>query len=325
MSDEQLLRIEEQAAAFVARMDAEEWSQADETEFQQWLQLDVRHRGIFLQTHAAWIALDSRDEMMPMSPESDVEPEAEEIGRTPFGRRAVLLGGGGALAAAAAGVFLLGRGTSYSTELGEIRRVPLADGSSAAINSASQLTVVLSEKRRDVRLVKGEAWFRVAKDASRPFVVEAGSVLVRAVGTAFSVRRRADGAEVIVSEGVVEGWAAGADGHRVRLEAGQRAFIGNNSAISVKEDTVAGADRALAWREGFIDLAGVSVQNAIEDFNRYNGRKLVLDDPALGGEQVDGIFRTDDPLGFARAVGRIFDASVIDTDPATIRIGPKEK
>lgn len=321
MSDEQLSQIEEQAAAFVARIDSGNWSVADETDLQEWLQLDIRNRGIFLQAHAAWIALDSGDETMSTSPKSAVE----EIVKAPFGRRTVILGGGGALAAAATGILLLRQGTTYSTDLGEIRRVPLADGSSTAINSASQLTVILSEKLRDVRLIKGEAWFRVAKDASRPFVVEAGSVLVRAVGTAFSVRRRADGAEVIVSEGVVEGWAAGADGHRVRLEAGQRAFIGNNSAISVKEDTVAAADRALAWREGFIDLAGVSVQDAIDDFNRYNGRKLVLDDPALGAEQVDGIFRTDDPLGFARAVGRIFDTSVIETDAATIRIGPKEK
>lgn len=310
-----------QAAAFVARMDAGNWTLADEAELQQWLRLDIRHHGILLQTQASWIALDD--------PQHDMAVPEAITGRFPrmprIGRRSLVLGGG-ALAASIAGAFLLtGKGTTYSTDLGEIRRVPLADGSSTAINSASQLTVILSEKRRDVHLAKGEAWFRVAKDASRPFVVEAGPVLVRAVGTAFSVRKRANGAEVIVSEGVVEGWTVGADGHRVRLTAGQRAFIGNNSAINVSDESIAAADRALAWREGFIDLAGESIEDAVSDFNRYNQRKLVLGDPALAREQVDGIFRTDDPLGFAHAVGRIFAARVEDSDPAIIRIIGPEK
>ncbi len=312
---------ESQAAAFVARMDTGYWSRADEAELQKWLRADHRNHGLLLQVQAHWIALDGAG--------SDTSREKEEglaLMRLPrVGRRSVLMGGG-ALAASVAGAFLiLGRGTTYSTDVGEIRRVPLADGSSAAINSASQLTVRLSERQRDVQLTQGEAWFRVAKDARRPFVVEAGSVRVRAVGTAFSVRRHPNGADVIVSEGIVEGWASGADGHRVRLSAGQRAFIADNSAITVEKEDLADADRALAWREGFIDLAGMSVSAAVADFNRYNMRKLVLDDPALGSEQIDGIFRTDDPEGFAHAVGRIFGARIDMSDAAKIRIGQSEK
>ncbi len=308
---------EMQAAAFVARMDSGHWSEGDEAELQDWLRADYRRHGLLLQAQAGWMTLGAADGTM--------QPIDKGLSPIRLGRRSMMLGGG-ALAASIAGAFLLiGRGTTYSTDLGEIRRVPLADGSSAAINSASQLVVTLSEQRRDVHLTKGEAWFRVAKDPKRPFVVEAGSVLVRAVGTAFSVRRRTDGAEVIVSEGVVEGWASGAEGHRVRLTAGQRAFIADNSAIIVQNDELADADRALAWREGFIDLAGTSVSDAVEDFNRYNRRKLVLDDPGLGREQIDGIFRTDDPLGFAHAVGRIFEAQIDMSDPAKIRIKRQEK
>src|SRR3546814_2061558 len=103
-------------------------------------------------------------------------------------------------------VMLLG-GTSYATSVGEIRRVPLADGSIAAINTASAIDVKLDDAARHVRVVEGEAWFQVARDKQRPFVVAAGRARVRAVGTAFSVRRRAGGADVLVTEGEVEVWA----------------------------------------------------------------------------------------------------------------------
>src|SRR3546814_10232647 len=113
----------------------------------------------------------------------------------------------------AGGVMLLG-GTSYATSGGEIRRGPLADGSIAAINTASAIDVKLDDAARHVRVVEGEAWFQVARDKQRPFVVAAGRARVRAVGTAFSVRRRAGGADVLVTVGGVEVWADGAERHR---------------------------------------------------------------------------------------------------------------
>jgi transmembrane sensor len=212
-------------------------------------------------------------------------------------------------------------GTTYRTELGEIRRVPLSDGSTALINSDSEVRVKLAERRRNVRLANGEAWFRVAKDPHRPFVVQAGQIVVQAVGTAFSVRRRDQGADVIVTEGVVEVWAAPADGYKTRLEAGQRAFIGDNAAVHLAKESTASVERALAWRVGSIDLAGETLAMAVEDFNRYNHRKLILLDQRLANEQFDGTFRTDDPEGFAASVGRSFGVPVYAQDPGEIRIG----
>jgi ferric-dicitrate binding protein FerR (iron transport regulator) len=106
------------------------------------------------------------------------------------GRRG-LIAGLGAAAAACVAVVVGPRlfSARYGTALGEIRRVPLSDGSMAAINTDTALDVAMSPRLRHVKLDKGEAWFEVAKDARRPFVVESGPVRVRAVGTAFSVRR----------------------------------------------------------------------------------------------------------------------------------------
>lgn len=190
----------------------------------------------------------------------------------------------------------------YDTGIGEIRRVQLTDGSSALINTSSALDFDAGSNRRRVRLGEGEAWFKVAKDRARPFVVEAGAVRVQAVGTAFSVRRRANGADVLVTEGVVESWVVGAEGHRVRIGAGERAFVADNAAIDTRPSDPAEIDRMLAWRNGKIDLNGETLGWAAAEFNRYNRRQQVVVDPSIADERLYGVFRIDDPAAFVTAV-----------------------
>lgn len=309
--------IDDIAAHWVARMDSDSWTDADDAELGRWCALDPRHAGALLQAQALWATL-GEEQAAEAGNDGDVE-----IPQRAVWSRRWMLGGSGALAASvAAAIFFRSPDTSYATAVGEIRRVPLADGSTAAINTDSKIAVALAETRRSVTLEKGEAWFQVAKDAKRPFVVEAGNVLVQAVGTAFSVRRREGGADVIVTEGVVEAWAKGADGQKIRITAGDMAFIADNAAVErgTVADNAPTAERALAWRSGKIDLAGTRVDEAIAEFNRYNVRQIVLRDPALAAERVDGVFRTDDPIGFARVIAGSFDASLDVSNSAEIRI-----
>lgn len=314
MAQHEASQNEHEAALWVVRMDADDWSEDQEADLQAWLAAEPRRAGALLQAQAAWMTLDK--------PEASHAALDEPAPSLRFNRRHLMIGGGAAIAASiAGGLFLLGGGTHYSTGVGEIRRVPLADGSTAAINTASTIEINLANVRREVRIAQGEAWFQVAKDPKRPFVVEAGRVRVQAVGTAFSVRRRDDGADILVTEGVVEAWVDGAEGHKIRLAAGSRAFVANNAAIRQEPAAPSSVDRALAWRSGKIDLVGEPLAGAIAEFNRYNHRKLVLVDPALGGEQFDGVFRTDDPEGFALAVKSISDVPVDLSSPDEIRIG----
>jgi transmembrane sensor len=303
--------LSDEATTWLARMDAGTWSDADEQALQAWLAEDPRRRGALLQAEAAWLTLD------PPSATA-IEPS---IRRLRFSRRSALAIGGASIAASLTAGLLWFRSASYTTEVGEIRRVPLADGSVAAINTASRIEVAMAEARREVRLDRGEAWFQVAKDPKRPFLVEAGRVRVQAVGTAFSVRRRDDGADILVSEGVVEAWADGAEGNRIRLVAGRRAFVGENAAIRQEPAEPSSVDRTLAWRAGKIDLAGNSLTEAIAEFNRHNQRKIYLADPALGHEQFDGLFRTDDPEGFAVAIKNSLQVEIDLSDSDRIRIG----
>ena len=307
--------IEEAAVRWVWRLDREGRTPELQAELDAWLAGDTRRQGAFLQAEATWAVLDRGQQLATVVP---LEPRRP---RRLMSRRAMLAGGGGAIAASLAGISYVALPRErYDTAQGEIRRVPLKDGSIAAINTASQVEVDLKSDVRRVKLSRGEAWFQVAKNPDRPFVVEAGRVRVRAIGTAFSVRRYGNGADVLVSEGVVEAWVEGADGHRVQIAAGEKAFVADNAAISEHKAGPSAIDRQLAWRGGKIDLAGETLAEAAEEFNRYNTRKLVVPDPRLAQERFYGVFRTDDPEGFANAVKQSLGAAVDAENPAEIRI-----
>jgi transmembrane sensor len=308
--------IEAAAARWVVRLDRDGRTPELEAELEAWQADDPRRRGALLQAEAAWAMLDRGSQL------TGAAPVAPPKRARPLPRRALLAGGGAAIAASLAGVAYLGLARErYRTAVGEIRRVPLADGSTAAINTTSVIEVAMTPRRRVVRLDRGEAWFQVAKNPQRPFLVEAGRIRVQAVGTAFAVRRQAAGAEVLVTEGVVEAWTVGAEGQRARISAGGRAFVADNAAVEREAASADDVDRALAWRVGKIDLAGETLLEAANEFNRYNARKLRVTDPRLAQERLYGVFRTDDPAGFASAVRQSLGADVSFEDPDEIRIG----
>ena len=308
-----LEKMHSEAALWVAQMDADRWTDADEARLQAWLAEDPMHPGALLQAQAAWHSFDALSQQKPAP--------VGGLGRL-MQRRELLLAGAGSLMAAsiAAGAVILS-GNRYRTVVGEIRHLPLPDGSVATINTDSDVNVRFAGQQRTVKISEGEAWFQVAKDPSRPFVVEAGNVRVRAVGTAFSVRRRDNGADVLVTEGIVEAGTDMPNQPKLRLVAGQQAFIGERSPARVETVQAASVERTLAWREGMIDLSGDPLANAVAEFNRYNRRQLVIVDSRLGVERFDGVFRIDDPVGFATAVKMTLGVPVDFSQSEEIRIG----
>ncbi len=256
--------------------------------------------------------------------DSWVRDESGGSGEPPrISRRALLWGGGALGTAMAAGlgglIFLRAGVETIGTAIGEVRRVPLADGSVATINTASRLAVAMAPERRTVLIEDGEAWFQVAHDRTRPFLVEAGNVRVQAVGTAFSVRLYPTGAAILVTEGAVETWLAGRETARTLIAAGARSFVAEGMAAITAVPAAEEIDRALAWRSGELALNGESLDHAVAEINRYNRRRLVIADPALGREPLVGYFRTNEPENFGRAVAAMLGARVID-EGETLRL-----
>jgi len=199
------------------------------------------------------------------------------------------------------------------TAKGELRKVPLADQSVATINSGSQLEFRQTPQKRQVRLTRGEAWFEVAKDKSKPFIVDAGEVLVRAVGTAFCVRRYKNGAEVLVTEGTVEVWSKDGTAQKRLLTAGDQTFVEDHASdISVARQPRE-VERKLAWREGKLIFNNQTLSEAVADFNRYSQRKIVIVDPQLWNRKLVGQYQIDEPELFAKDVCKFLDVPIMIT------------
>jgi transmembrane sensor len=296
--------------------DAAEWAVKRETrgsdplflaELDTWLGADPRRAGALLRAEAALSYL-NRGRALGGG-------QANTMRVPRIGRRSLLIGGGVAALAASIGglALLLPREQSIETMVGEIRKVPLADGSVVAVNTASEVVVALTSDTRRLMLAKGEAWFKVAPDTRRPFLVEAGAVRVQALGTAFSVRRQDNGAYILVTEGTVEIWTVGEENHRIKVSAGNKALLGAGrppQAVAANSEI----ENSLAWRNGEIVLYGQSLADAAAEFNRYNTRKVVVSDPQLAAETMVGRFNADEPEAFARAAALATGARVRQTD-----------
>jgi len=223
---------------------------------------------------------------------------------------------------ASAGLFAVRHGQTFRTAVGERRRVRLADGSHVILNTASELSVCFSRRLREVRLIAGEALFEVAPDPARPFLVSAGGVVVRALGTAFNVRRRGGLAEVTVTEGVVA-IGGSPDASLARLRAGQAAVAGADAVSELILDTDALQART-AWRRGLIELRGETLEAAVAEFNRYSEHKLVVADPSIAGIRVGGAFGTNEADKFVAALELGFPVAAQHGDDGVTRLVRRE-
>jgi len=331
--------------------------------FDEWLRRSPEHIQAYLEVSAAWSELPTAD------PEGRIDVTTLVVrARASADDNVVALGGRGecasppgvargqiaprrrslpALAASISfAVVLLGlwfvalRADTYSTGIGEQRTVRLADGSTVELNALSMISVRLSKTLRDIELARGQALFHVAKDRTRPFMVQSEGVTVRAVGTQFDVYRKRNGTTVTVLEGEVAvvpkrdsrtkpqedsapsilgsraDEAAGTNGATILVSAGEQVTV---TPHEVQKRHKADVTAATAWVEQRLIFDATPLGDVADEFNRYNTRKLVIADPALRSVGISGVYSTADPaslVGFLRAQSNL---QVTETD-AEIRV-----
>jgi len=294
--------IDAEAARWVVRLDRGELSPAEHAALDAWLAGDTRHFGAFAKARAVSTLVD-RAAALQAGGAAELSPPAG----VPRARARVVhwtMAAGAVMAAVTLGLLVLGSPPSHSTRLGETRVVPLQDGSVVTLNTNTRIGIRYSEERRDIELLGGEALFDVASDAVRPFVVTAGDTTVRAVGTSFTVRRLPrQPVEVLVREGVVEVLRPEVPvAPKVQVVANTRALVPESAPIEIQPVDTAAVNRELSWRMGRLAFEGESLREAAEMFSRYSDIRIMIDDPAVAERTITGLYMSNDPVGFSRAV-----------------------
>jgi transmembrane sensor len=302
--------LEAEAAAWAARLDA---GSAYPQELDAWLAQEPRHAGALLRAQAA-LALFAPEADAHANANANAEDDKVAEAKPVRKRRAAWFTGAAALAAsiAAALVWFGMPGEHYQTQVGEVRSLALEDGSSLSLDADSRIEVAYGSAFRDIHLQSGKALFRAVHRPDRPFRVIVDDILVTDIGTAFQVIDDAEGnrVEVLVTEGSVRVAYAGG---QVDLVAGQRAAFPKSGATSRIDRRVLAPediDRALAWRDGRLDLAGETLASAVAEINRHSRLRVHIADPALAREPLYGSFRLDDATGFAHAAAASLSVAV---------------
>lgn len=177
----------------------------------------------------------------------------------------------------------------FATAIGVRHDLQLADGSLLEISPASRVEVSLNDQRRNINLQQGAAYFRVAKDQTRPFEVRIGAASVIAVGTEFNIDKTADQIEVTVYEGAIEVREHPAARPHL-LRAGERALIGTGGirTLTVK------LNELVDWRSGWLEVDDGKLGALVDQLNRYSSKPIHLQDHTLAGMPVAGRFRLKD-------------------------------
>lgn len=337
--------IDAEAAAWVARFDAGEVSAKDQAAFQEWLNRSALHRSAIAEYGNLWLEFDTLKQLTEGG--ETVQAPVTQVGHPRLLVRArpwfaacaaVAIAGVGGMAffqpqpqTHPTRVATLATPENYASPrlfyesaVGAQKRVTLADGTSVILNTNSRLEVNFSANRRDIRLVRGEAYFDVVHDKTRPFTVYARDYVVRDIGTAFAVHLSKEGlVEVGVTKGSVEVTpartaASGPVKSLGILEAGQNIVLGQK-VEHVEAMVSADMGRKLAWRQGDLIYTGQPLKEVLADVSRYSDIKIELADPELENLPVGGAFRTDQIGAIFAALENNFGVHAEWIDPQHVR------
>jgi transmembrane sensor len=290
--------------------------------FETWLTANPAHRVAYASVERAWEGIASAGvdnrilAMRRAALAAPRHPRATWIRPTAVAASAIVVAG------LVAGALLRHRPVSadpnaaeFATQVGERSNITLADGSSVVLDTDSRIKVAFDGRVRRVRLLAGQAWFEVAKNQPRPFVVEAGDRKVTAHGTAFDVRLDDhDRVQVTLIEGRVSVEALNPTGaaptipvdHEDLLPGDQLVVVGARPATKRRTDVT----KATSWREGQIIFDDDTLATAVAEVNRYSVKKIVLTDPRLASLRVSGVFIAGHSDSFVETVTGNFPIKV---------------
>jgi transmembrane sensor len=315
--------IEGKAAEWLMRREQPQWSEADQAALDGWLHESIAHKAAFWRLEHTW---QMADRIGAFAARDNISRPRRMSLPLKWWQASALAA---SLLLAIALIGLHSRPTSapqpradiFDTGVGGHRIVTLADGSRIELNTTTMLRTLISNKRRDVWLDRGEAFFDVAHIEESLFVVHAGPRTITVVGTQFSVRRDADKVTVAVLKGRVrvEDPMRGESSATTTVTPGDVA-IGEGSSMMVISKPIAAIEANLTWRDGRLVFAATSLVQVADEFNRYNHQQLVISDPAVAAIRISGTFKASNVEAFVRLLKEAYGLKVESMADGTIKI-----
>lgn len=253
----------------------------------------------------------------------DAEIKAAVAGafRRPPSRRSLkpllTLGIAAAVAASLSVSFFVWQGQDlHQTGVGEQKVLQLSDGSRVQLDTGSRIRVRYSDGERRIELDQGQAYFEVAHDADRPFVVSTLDASVTAVGTVFEVRRVEKETRVVLVSGAVDVRQSGDGAAPRRLKPNQETAIRDRRARVTTVD----ARASTSWTSGELTFSDTPLSEAVAEMNRYLTDPIILDAPAAAGTSINGVFRSGDRAAFVSAAAQLLNLKVVNEPNGQVRL-----
>lgn len=305
-------RVRAEAAVWLTRIQRETGVEESRQALQDWLALDPEHRVAFQQVTETWEFLPGAVALMSPRRSAPVRSSRGSAHRRSAIRPALIGLGLAACVLAAVGVISIKGGPVYVTDEGQHRAMTLADGSRLTLNTDSRAKVIYSATERRIRLDRGEAAFDVAHDPAHPFVVMAGTTEVRALGTAFVVRRQGDRVSVTLVRGKVEVSGRGADPRGAKrvlaiLTPGQRLQVAPQAQPQLDTPPI---EIVTAWEQGEVIFEGATLAEAANEMNRYGPIKVTVN-ADVSDLRISGVFATNQAAEFAAAAAQLHGLRVV--------------
>lgn len=307
----------QEAAAWFARLRADDTSQADRERHARWIESNPEHRAAYQRVERLWSSLGhfahepELERLMRPSPRA-ATPKPRIASRKPWRWAAIAA----TLAIAAWGAFNVLQPPpempvtviDYATSTGERRSIELEDGTQMDLDASTRAQVRYSADARTVILSSGRAFFHVAKDPARPFEVASQQGRARALGTQFETAIHADSLDITLYEGRVAlltaGNATDAPTQLGTLSPGEKARLSNARMALLPQRVESGG--APGWLTGNLVFNDTPLAEAVAEFNRYSTRPILLKGDTIRHQRVSGVFRGSDAEGFVEALRDVY-------------------
>lgn len=313
----------EQAAARLL-LEVDETDPVQAAHLDAWLDQDPAHRQAWLDAQDVWASFDGADQHRPLDLPRRRAKALKPARMIPWAAAACVVAALGLTAVVAPWRRDVEAPPSAQRATYEAvdrqRLLNLPDGTRTVLAPGSALELVYVGDERRARLERGRAYFDVAHDASRPFVVEAGGRLVTALGTRFDVASDAQGLRVILLEGSVR--VVASDGDRssaVVLRPGEELVFARGRSQLVRRADEAAAEH---WREMRVAFDDKPLSDVVAEMNRYSVLQLVIEDPRVASLRITGRFRVGDNVRFARGLARLYPIRPVQDGPARLKLAP---